>query len=541
MAARSYDEVVDEFDRRRYAANPLANGAATDDWPDATPIQTELRPVPAFDAATLLPPVLRNWVADEAKRMQCPQDFIAAGALVALGSIIGARVVIKPKSLDSWAIVPNLWGGVVGSPSAQKTPAITAALKPLDALIANAAKAQCAEQEEFEHQQRLFLARGTGIDSRMKAAAKKKNPDGAELAAIADEQRVLNQRAPKAPTQRRYKTNDATVEKLGELLRDNPAGVLVLRDELVGLLASWDREGHEGDRAFYLEGWNGNNSFNTDRIGRGNIAIPNHCVSVFGGIVSDKLTAYLEMASNALANDGTLQRFQLLVYPNPGKWTYQDRAPDAEARTAVFRMFATLADMDPVAWGAALPDEHNKFPSFRFDERAQALFIEWTTELHRERLPREDQPLIAQHLTKFDKLFPALALILHLVDCAATGQRGRVTEGAALMAAGWCEYLEAHARRCYGLLADAGFRAAQALADAVRKGKLVDGFTARDVRRNQWRNLTTNEAVLAGIDWLETEGWLRVEERDDKGLGRRTKRYRINPKVIARADHDQLA
>ena len=48
------------------------------------------------------------------------------------------------------------------------------------------------------------------------------------------------------------------MEKPGELLRDNPTGLLVLRDELVGFIASWDKEGREGKRAFYLETWNGN-------------------------------------------------------------------------------------------------------------------------------------------------------------------------------------------------------------------------------------------------------------------------------------------
>jgi hypothetical protein len=40
---------------------------------------------------------------------------------------------------------------------------------------------------------------------------------------------------------------------------------------------------------------------------------------------------------------------------------------------------------------------------------------------------------------------PALALILHLAECAAIGQRGAVTAQAALRAAAWCDYLEAHA------------------------------------------------------------------------------------------------
>ena len=38
------------------------------------------------------------------------------------------------------------------------------------------------------------------------------------------------------PARRRYLTNDSTVEKLGELLNQNPNGVLCYRDELTGLL-----------------------------------------------------------------------------------------------------------------------------------------------------------------------------------------------------------------------------------------------------------------------------------------------------------------
>src|SRR5262249_28778178 len=65
-----------------------------------------------------------------------------------------------------------------------------------------------------------------------------------------------------------------------------------------------------------------------------------------------------------------------------------------------------------------------------------------------------------------------------------------VTKEAALRAAAWCEYLDANARRYYGLLKDDELRAAQALAIKLERGALEDGFTLRDVRRNQWRSLT---------------------------------------------------
>jgi putative DNA primase/helicase len=510
----------------------LKNGA----WPEPKPITAELKSVPAFDAETLLPEPLRGWIIDEAERMPCPPDFIAAAALVALGSIIGARCAIKPKSRDSWLIVPNLWGGIVGDPAAKKSPAWAAALKPLDRLDAKARESQAAALAEYEVTKVVFDAQKDAIEGRIKEAAKK--PSKGDPATIAMELRSHDEQAPSRPILRRYKTNDSTVEKLGELLRENPAGLLILRDELVGLIANWEREGREGDRAFFLEGWNGTQSFDTDRIGRGHISIPNVCMSIFGGIQPDKLVGYLEQATHSLANDGMLQRFQVLVYPDSRRWEWRDRSPDKILRDKAFAVVEALADCDPASWGASPADDIVKFPYFRFDDEAQAVFVEWSEDLHQSKMPNEDEPIIRQHLAKFDKLFPSIALIFHLVDCAANGIRGPVTKQAALRAAAWCEFLEAHARRCYGLLKDDGLRAAQALATKLTHGALEDGFTLRHVRRHQWRSLTKDDSIEAALDWLEDADWLRGEVAGGTGpgSGRRTLRYRINPVIRRKAN-----
>jgi hypothetical protein len=104
---------------------PRTKGVVRLGWPryrqsrlaGAEAISAELLPVPAFDAEALLPQPLRDWVLDKADRMPCPPDYIAAAAVVELGSVIGARCAIRPKSRDDWEVVPNLWGGDVGLPS----------------------------------------------------------------------------------------------------------------------------------------------------------------------------------------------------------------------------------------------------------------------------------------------------------------------------------------------------------------------------------------------------------------------------------------
>ncbi len=88
-----------------------------------------------------------------------------------------------------------------------------------------------------------------------------------------------------------------------------------------------------------------------------------------------------------------LQRFQVLVYPDHRTWEWRDRIPDRNARDRAFRVFEALADFDPVTWGAAPADDFAKFPYFHFDKAAQEIFIEWSADLHRERLPAEDNPI----------------------------------------------------------------------------------------------------------------------------------------------------
>ena len=180
------------------------------------------------------------------------------------------------------------------------------------------------------------------------------------------------------PIRKRYVTNDATVEKVGEILAGNPRGVLVFRDELVGFLRSLDREGREGSRAFYLEAWNGTGRFTYDRIGRGTVEIEAACVCVLGGIQPGPLTAYLtETLRGGSGDDGLLQRFQLLVWPDAAQeWRNVDTKPDAAARQAAQEVITRLDTLDTTRIGAS-QNFVDPTPWLRFAPEAQSSFDEW--------------------------------------------------------------------------------------------------------------------------------------------------------------------
>lgn len=494
-------------------------------WPDPRPIVSDLPPAPAFDANALLPKPLAEFVNDEADRMCAAPDYVAATLMVALGSVIGTKCAIKPKRRDDWIVTPNLYGGVVGDPSAKKSPTISTVMRFMDRLEAKEVELLTERQKTYEAELAAFEAHEAAIKASMKKAASGK-PDRDKMLAAQNDLAGLEK--PEEPRARRFKSNDATVEKLGDILSHNQHGLLVFRDELMGLLASWEKEGREGDKAFYLEGWNGTGSFSIDRIGRGSQFIKTLCLSVFGGIQPDLLERYLGGIVNSMDNDGRIQRFQVLVYPEQPTWEWRDRYPVKGAREAVRDLFDRLASFDPVMDGATPADDFVKLPHFIFNDEAQELFIQWNTELHRERISGEANPMMRQHLAKFEKLFCAVALILHLAD----GRIGPVTVESAMRAAAWCEYLEGHARRIYGLVETAKTTTAKMLSRRIADGKLEGGFTARDVVRKNWAGIKTTADAETALAILEERGWIVGLEDANEG-GRPTTRYHINPKARA--------
>jgi hypothetical protein len=81
-----------------------------------------------------------------------------------------------------------------------------------------------------------------------------------------------------APAEKLYVVNDSTVEKLGELLNENPRGLLLYRDKQPAFSPTWIGRAERVIAHFFLEAWNGDGGFTYDRIGRGTIHIAACCV-----------------------------------------------------------------------------------------------------------------------------------------------------------------------------------------------------------------------------------------------------------------------
>lgn len=492
-----------------------ASTAQNKGWLPAIPISTNLEPVMPFLPA-MLPKQLSAYVFDVAERQNSNPDFIAVSALCGLASLVGNRIRIAPKQNDDWLIVPNLWGAIVGAPSAMKSPAMKAALAPIYQIERSMHDEWCAEVASLGIDQRLNSLNGKEIDRKARKALKDGDHDMArELLASIDEG------APEASICPRITINDATVEKLGELLNENPRGLLLIRDELPGFLSRIEKEEHASDRAFYLEAFNGDGRFTYDRIGRGTIHIKNCTLSMIGGIQPSKLAPIVSGALNGAGNDGLIQRLQMLVWPDERRdFTYHDRSPCRDALNAYTAVFNGLHELQ-----LGSPDEPTVF---RFSPEAQEIFKDWITAMNIETRSGKLSSVLESHILKMPKTVASLALIFELV----AGGRFEVQRSALELAILWADYLRSHATRLYSsgsALVEDGARLI-----IERRDKLPERFTLRHIHQKNWAGLTDIEVVTSSVELLaETRHCRKVEGKTSNLGGRPTDIFCWNPQLKA--------
>ena len=500
------------------AGNHQTASVDSDDWPEPQPIKPPFPDVKPFDTAWL-PALFRAYVDDHAELKQVPPDMIAAPLMVAAAACIGNTYAIAPKARDtSWLVSPVLWGACISPPGTMKSNCINSGINPLKPI-------EAAMVSGFAARQQNYLAEKLFYDVQMdqaKAGAKKASSAASISLPL----------PPIEPMPERMIVNDSTVQKLGEILFHSPRGVLVIRDEIVSLLESLGAEGQEGARGFYLEAWNGLHAHRIDRIARGSLVIPRLALWLFGGIQPGRLTPYVMQATRGgSGDDGLLQRFQLLIWPDiPKQWIQVDRLPDLAASSAVDAVFAHLRKLNPVAVGACQGNLGDGPAFFHFTSEAQAVFDQWWANLEHSLRNGDKHPALESHQAKFKSLIPALALVIHLADYGT----GPIPLHALEKAICWGSYLWSHAKRVYASATNAGQASAAELATRIMKGKVPDGFTVRSVYRHHWQHLSTHAEVIEGIECLIEAGWLRRQApMTGQSGGRPSETFAINPKVLA--------
>jgi hypothetical protein len=377
---------------------------------------------------------------------------------------------IKLKASEhDWIEAARLWGGLVGDPSAKKSPIIDAATKPLK-------KINKAMHEAYR-----------AAKSRYDRLLKNEQRDAVE------------------PANPRLIIGDTTTEAAQEAFKDSPNGILCHHDELSGFFGAMERyDGSGSDRAFWLTSYNGG-VYYLDRIKRGSYSIPNLSACLLGGIQPDRIRA----VAISGVDDGLLQRL-IPITVRPAEMP-DDTAPSRGEVERYEELIERLYEMEPPA---GISFQGSDTVPLVLSPGAQAVLKSVVREHHGlvGALEAVNKKL-SSAIGKGDGLFCRLCVVFHCIENAhAPALAGVVTEDTASRVwrflrtfirphqfaffAGLLGLADDHER----LQAIAGFILAKKLTRVAHRDAQR---AARSLRGLDSRTITTLYEQLHAFGWLE--------------------------------------
>jgi len=335
-----------------------------------------------------LPEPLRSIVEEISSVMGCDATSVALPALAICGASVGLSREIRLK--NSWSEPPILWTCTIQPSGSMKSPPWRAAVQPLQKIQDELFKEYDAGCEEYERE----LARYE--------VAKKTCKNKGDLP-----------EKPKPPSCVRHIVADCTVEAIVPILRSNPRGIIVARDELSAWLGSFNQFGNKTrgtDAAKWCEMFKGAAVTVDRKTGATTIHVPRAATSVCGTIQPEILQKHLgrENFQNGLA-----ARLLLAEPPvHEKKWTDLEMSEDT--RQSHDRLIRALVDLKP----QYAPDGSCEPIAVTLDDGARKRWIAFYNK-HAKRQSGADNPDLKSAFAKLEAYAARIALVLHCVKAVS--------------------------------------------------------------------------------------------------------------------------
>jgi hypothetical protein len=382
---------------------------------------------------------------------------MGAQAMAYLAAASGAApkdALFTPYAHGGWTVRPNIWVMVVAESGMRKTPLLSNAFPALKRINAERYRAH-------EHDLKRYLS-------------------------LTGEARAQAQR-PEEPHS--LIVDDITVEGLQEVLRSNPRGTLMLKEEVVGMFDFGRyRKGSDGvaSRGFLLNTHDGGSTY-VHRKSGGGVLIPNAAMTVFGCTQPARLGQFKN-----LDEDGLLQRF-LIVLATRGAGSREGLV--VKGQDKLDQMIERL-----VTFGAF---------SYRTTPEGGKL-IRQTEATGRQWEEASDYGLgFPAFVRKLHGTHARLALVLHLMETP----EDEVIPDAVIERAGRLvlQYLLPHALAFYSVLPDGGLALTRNIAGWLLT-KAPDRFTTAHLIRGvrPCRGMILKQ-IQEALDPLRTGGWIEPE------------------------------
>lgn len=504
-ATRALGEQMRREQERTFTSSPRSSDPApmpgADDWPEPIPLG-ETRGRPDFPLGAL-PAWIGEFAADVARDIQVSADLPAQLGLIALATAAAKKAKIQIQG--TWVEHLNLYVAIALPPSAGKSPAFRAMLKPL---------------QDLEREMRALVEDDiVAAEARRDALVKRRKN-------MVDQQRSIDVaeidaelRANPVPVRPQLTVDDATPEALVSILGQQGGRVALLSPEgdVFGMMGG--RYSEKSNLTPYLKAWGGED-IKVDRIGRSQVDVVEAVLSIGLTVQPIVLEA---LADVEMRGKGLAARFMYSVPVDlVGRRDMRQAASGNAALRA--RYEAQITDLAKRLATYQAPGTLTLAPD------ALAAFFDFRQSLEDERGESGDLRSMAEWTGKLETSVARVAGLLHVAEHGATGVVELATMQRAIAIG---DYWLAHARIVHDLWGrDPELEKARVLLRWMATEGLSE-FSVRDAHHARKKHFARVDDLVAPLDILTERGWIKPLFDGALSVGRRgmpSPRYAVFPR-----------
>jgi len=309
------------------------------------------------------PEPIKSFINECSEKDGLIKDYMCGAALSTLSAIIGTKIKLEVSS--TYTETAMLWIAIVGASGTKKTPSINAILKPLETIDKNSYK-------KFQKEMSLYKE------------DKENNPK---------------------PIFKQIIVDDITMESLSFVMNNNKNGLLMKKDELIGLVYEGNRYKTNSGAEQRLLSIYSNSSFTINRKTDDEvISISNPFLSLLGGIQPKVLK---ELFSKNRSQNGFINRI-LFVYPKDVEVKLPQEGCNIETRNKyyeyIYNMHDTIQNLESNI-------------SIKLSKKAKEKYRTWQMENIIPVLNDENEKdIVKATISKLEAIVLRIALILECAD-----------------------------------------------------------------------------------------------------------------------------
>lgn len=240
------------------------------------PINTEI--ITTDFPIDVFPNFIQRYILEISETLNANIDFLGGGVLWATSLCVGNAIKIEVKK--GWIESGVLWIALVGKAGVGKTHTIKAITDPLEKLSGREVKKYADQMQRYE-----------------------------QYTALSAQDKKLTEEITK-PKKTKFIADDITIEALTELHDQNPNGIGILRDELVGWIKDMNKYREGSDLQKYLSCWS-NGILSSDRKTSSSSYVEKAFIPIIGGVQPSILSGVYTEENK---DNGFIDRI-LLCYP----------------------------------------------------------------------------------------------------------------------------------------------------------------------------------------------------------------------------------